>query len=305
MFTSNPFAGLSASVPPAVLQAYVVIMIVLVAAGTLFDIVHKGSAKYFFENWRKSRSKGSKQIGGGEWVSLAIQAGVVDVLASGEFCSARRRVAHLLTMYGFLIYFVTSAVMVFGYSTPATPTPGILPLLWWIGGLMICLGGYWFWFFIRVDVAAEGNFQVLVDLQENKQFIPNIIFNERTLFVGVGSVDAYVDFSTLSEGALVISPDGKSVEIKLPAPTLEKPSLDTERSYVFAQERGLVNRVGDLVGNDANKQQQLYQLAEAKIAEAAGQSTLRERAEKNTKAMLESLLHQLGYERVTVTFVQP
>ena len=25
-----------------------------------------------------------------------------------------------------------------------------------IGALMICLGGYWFWFFIRVDVAAEG-----------------------------------------------------------------------------------------------------------------------------------------------------
>ena len=22
---------------------------------------------------------------------------------------------------------------------------------------MLCLGGYWFWFFIRVDVAAEGN----------------------------------------------------------------------------------------------------------------------------------------------------
>ena len=22
---------------------------------------------------------------------------------------------------------------------------------------MVCLGGYWFWFFIRVDVAAEGN----------------------------------------------------------------------------------------------------------------------------------------------------
>jgi len=153
-------------------------------------------------------------------------------------------------------------------------------------------------------VAAEGNFQVLVDLQENKQFIPNILFNERTLFVGVGSVDAYVDFSTLSEGAIVISPDGKSVEVKLPAPTLEKPSLDTDRSYVFAQERGLVNRVGDLVGNDANKQQQLYQLAEDKIMDAAVQSELSARAERNTKSMLESLLHQLGYERVTVTFVQ-
>ncbi len=157
MFTSNPFAELSASIPPAVMQTYVVIMIVLVAAGTLFDIVHKGSARYFFDNWRKSKSKGPQQVGGGELVSLAVKTGLVDVLASGEFCNARRRVAHLLTMYGFLIYVITTAVMVFGYPTPAAPTPGILPLLWWIGGLMILLGGYWFWFFIRVDVAAEGN----------------------------------------------------------------------------------------------------------------------------------------------------
>ncbi len=157
MFINNPFAELSASLPPAVMQTYVVIMIVLVAAGTLFDILHKGSAKYFFENWRKSKSKGAKQIGGSEWASLAVKTGLVDVLASGEFCNARRRVAHLLTMYGFLIYFITTAILVFGFPTPATPTPAILPLLWWIGGLMVCLGGYWFWFFIRADVAAEGN----------------------------------------------------------------------------------------------------------------------------------------------------
>ena len=157
MFTSNPFAELSASIPPAVMQTYVVIMIVLVAAGTLFDIVHKGSARYFFDNWRKSKGKGSQQLGGGEVVSLAIRTGLVDVLASGEFCNARRRVAHLLTMYGFAIYVITTAVMVFGYPTPATPTPAVLPLLWWVGGLMACLGGYWFWFFIRVDVVAEGN----------------------------------------------------------------------------------------------------------------------------------------------------
>src|SRR4249920_2968456 len=157
MFAFNPFAALSAAIPPAVTQAYVVVMIVLVAAGTLFDIVHKGSARYFFDNWRKSKSKGSKQVGGGELASLAVQTGLVDVLASGEFCNARRRVAHLLTMYGFVMYVVTTVAMVFGYPTPATPTPAILPQLWWIGGLMVCLGGYWFWFFIRADVAAEGN----------------------------------------------------------------------------------------------------------------------------------------------------
>ncbi len=157
MFTNNPFAELSASIPPAVMQAYVMVMIVLVVAGTLFDIVHKGSAKYFFDNWRKSKSKGSKQIGGGELVSIATKTGLVDVLTSGEFCNARRRLAHLLTMYGFVIYVVTAALMVFGYPTPATPAPALLPQLWWLGGLMVCLGGYWFWFFIRVDVAAEGN----------------------------------------------------------------------------------------------------------------------------------------------------
>ena len=157
MFTSNPFAELSAFIPPAFMPTFVVVMIVLVVAGTLFDIVHKGSAKYFFANWRKSQSKGSKPLSGGELVSIAIQTGLVDVLTSGEFCNARRRIAHLLTMYGFLIYVITTAVMVFSYPTPATPTPAILPLLWWIGGLMVCVGGYWFWFFIRADVAAEGN----------------------------------------------------------------------------------------------------------------------------------------------------
>ena len=157
MFATNPFAVLSAQVPPAIIQGYVILMVVLVAAGTLFDIVHKGSAKYFFDNWRKSKSKGVKQVEGGELLSIAVQTAVVDVLASGEFCNARRRVAHLLTMYGFVLYVKATAIMVFFYPTLATPTPAILPQLWWLGGLMLLVGGYWFWFFIRVDVAAEGH----------------------------------------------------------------------------------------------------------------------------------------------------
>ncbi|HIN18295.1 MAG TPA: adenylyl-sulfate reductase [Gammaproteobacteria bacterium] len=157
MLTSNPFAELSALIPPTVTQVYVVIMIILVAGGTLFDILHKKSAKYFFNNWRKAKNSGARQVGGGEAVSLAVQTMVVEGLMSGEFCNARRRIAHLLTMYGFLAYVITTAVMVFWYATPEAPGPAILPLLWWIGGLLICIGGYWFWFFIRVDVAAEGN----------------------------------------------------------------------------------------------------------------------------------------------------
>jgi hypothetical protein len=157
MFTNNAFAAAAQSLPAGFMQWFLVLMVVAVIAGTLADMVHKGSATYFFANWRKPKGRGSRKLAGGELASIAVQTVVVDVMTSGEFCNPRRRIAHLLTMYGFVIYLVTTAWMVFLYPTPATPTPDIVPLLWWIGGLMALAGGYWFWFFIRVDVAAEGH----------------------------------------------------------------------------------------------------------------------------------------------------
>ena len=41
MFSSNPFAELSASISPIAMQTYVVIMIILVVGGTIFDVIHK------------------------------------------------------------------------------------------------------------------------------------------------------------------------------------------------------------------------------------------------------------------------
>jgi hypothetical protein len=151
MFTTNPFATVAPSLPAGFLQWFLILMVVAVILGVLLDMAHKGSGKYFFANMRRSKGKG-RALSGGEVASIAMQTAVVDVLASGEFCNPNRRIAHLLTMYGFVIYVVTTAIMVFG-----NPGPGLVPALWWIGGLMVLLGGYWFWFFIRVDVAAEGH----------------------------------------------------------------------------------------------------------------------------------------------------
>lgn len=155
MFKSNPFAEMSALIPPSMMQTYVIVMILLVIGGTLYDINHKKSAKYFFENWRKSKSQGSKPVDSGKMRSIAVQTAMHDVLASGEFCNPKRRVAHLLTMYGFLLYVISTVVLVFAY--PTSVEAGLWPFLWTLGALMICIGGYWFWFFIRADVAAEGN----------------------------------------------------------------------------------------------------------------------------------------------------
>lgn len=156
MLSVNPFAVAGAALPAGFLQWFLIIMILAVVVGTLFDVVHKGSARYFFANMRKSRSKG-RALGSGEMISIAVQTAVVDVLASGEFCNQKRRVAHLLGMYGFILYVVATAVLVFCYPAGAAPAPAIWPALWWLGALLVLVGGYWFWFFIRVDVAAEGH----------------------------------------------------------------------------------------------------------------------------------------------------
>ncbi len=152
MFSSNPFAAVSESLSAGFMQWYVALMVVAVIVGTIADMIHKGSAKYFFANARKSRVQG-KPV---SKASIAVQTLAVDVLASGEFCNQRRRVAHLLTMYGFILYLVTTALMVYCYPTKATATPALVAQLWWLGALLVMIGGYWFWFFIRVDVAAEG-----------------------------------------------------------------------------------------------------------------------------------------------------
>lgn len=154
-------------------------------------------------------------------------------------------------------------------------------------------------------VAAEGDFQVVVDLQNDRRNVPDFLLNERTLFVGAGRIEAYVDFSKIADGAVVESADKKSVEIKLPAPQLGETNLDLEKSYVFAQERGLFNRINDLVAGDPNRQQQVYRLAEDRITAAARDSGLTARAEENTRKMLEGLLRSLGYEKVTVTYTAP
>ena len=156
MITINPFSELSESVPSIAMQLFVVAMIILVVVGTLFDIIHKKNVKYFFENAKKAKKSATRSVNTGEKASIVFKTVASDVLTTSEL-DGKRRVAHLLGMYGTIVFWVTSVIMIFCYSTTESVTPSILPILWHLGAIMTCLGGYWFWFFLRVDVAAEGN----------------------------------------------------------------------------------------------------------------------------------------------------
>ena len=154
MFASNPFADLVTIIPLNVIQGYVILMFILVVGGTILDMIHKKSAQYFFEKGEKAKADRERTLGAGEMVGIAVSTGVVDVMTSGEFCNPKRRISHLFTMYGFILFIVTTIALVFAYPSNAAPT--IVSQLWHLGAAMVMFGGYWFWFFIRVDVAAEG-----------------------------------------------------------------------------------------------------------------------------------------------------
>lgn len=154
MLSNNPFFELSTLISPDIMQGYVILMIVLVVVGTILDMMHKHSAQYFFENAKRAQKSAKRSLSGGEKASLAVKTVMNEVLTSSEFKRVRRRISHLLTMYGFIIFVASTAVLIFAYPTESAA--GIWPVLWHVGALMLCLGGYWFWFFIRVDVAAEG-----------------------------------------------------------------------------------------------------------------------------------------------------
>jgi hypothetical protein len=154
MFTNNPFSEIADFVPPLVMQAYVVLMILAVLIGTLFDASHKGSAKFFALRREKSNAAAQKRLNGGETFSLALET-IAEAAVSGEFCKWPRRASHLLMMYGFFLYVFATVAMVFAYPE-GEPTPTLFPRLWTIGALMILIGGFWFFFFLRVNVAYDG-----------------------------------------------------------------------------------------------------------------------------------------------------
>jgi hypothetical protein len=155
--------------------------------------------------------------------------------------------------------------------------------------------------------AASGYYEVVVDIETEVSPLPSILAGERVLLVAAGSVDASVDFTGLGPDAVEVDAERTAATVRLPPPVLGEPSLDLERSYVAGRDRGLLDRLGDALGEDAGGPGEgdaaLYLTAEQRIADAAAQTDeLTDRARDNTRSMLESLLGSLGFTEVEVTF---
>jgi uncharacterized protein DUF4230 len=150
--------------------------------------------------------------------------------------------------------------------------------------------------------AASGSFQVIVNLSRKTPYLPSFIEGSDTLFVGQGTVAAYDNFSQLGSRDIQVSRGRTAVTVRLPEPQLGPAALDVRQSYVFAQQQGLLNRIGNFFSSNPNSQQQVYILAQQRIQAAASRSPLLAQARANTRSMLTGMLHALGFKHVTVIF---
>ena len=157
MFANNPFSILAESVSPILMQSFVILMGLLVIAGTLMDIIHKKNVKYFFNNAKKAKKSATKNLTTGERISVISKTIASDIATTSELGAGKRRLAHVMGMYGTILFWTASVVMIFFYSAPQSATPSAWPIIWHVGALLTVLGGSWFWFFLRVDVYSEAH----------------------------------------------------------------------------------------------------------------------------------------------------
>ena len=147
MFYNNPFSALAEIVSPLAIQGFTILMVGLVVIGTLMDIIHKKNVKYFFNNAKKAKKNAKIELSTGQRTSVILKTVAHDIATTSELGRGKRRVAHVLGMYGTLIFWITSALLIFSYPAAGSSTPSTITIMWHAGAMITCLGGYWFWFF--------------------------------------------------------------------------------------------------------------------------------------------------------------
>ena len=156
MLSINPYADLATVIPSFLMQYFVIAMVLLIIIGTGLDIMHKKNVVYFFRNAKKAKKSAKNELSPGKKTAVVLKTVVHDIATTSELGMGKRRIAHVLGMYGTILFWLGSVVMIFKYSD-GTATPSYIPFIWHLGAIMTCVGGYWFWFFLRVDVSAEAH----------------------------------------------------------------------------------------------------------------------------------------------------
>ena len=157
MLETNPFSVLSEVIPTVVMQGFILAMVLLIAFGTIIQMIHHKNLTYFFNNAKKAKLQATREVGAAEKVKIVAKTTVYDIGTTSELGFGKRRLAHVLGMYGTVIFWIASVMLVFCYTGTDKTSSTLWSMLWHLGAILTCIGGCWFWFFLRVDVSAEAH----------------------------------------------------------------------------------------------------------------------------------------------------
>ncbi len=143
MLQTNPFSILAETVTPFAMQGFIIAMILLIALGTIVQMIHHKNLTYFFNNAKKAKLSATKKLGIGEKTSIIAKTAVVDIGTTSELGFGKRRLAHVLGMYGTILFWISSAVLVFCYTGASKANSETWSMLWHVGAILTCVGGYW------------------------------------------------------------------------------------------------------------------------------------------------------------------
>jgi hypothetical protein len=135
-----------------------------------------------------------------------------------------------------------------------------------------------------VDTVVEG--------KRTNAVLPDLLFGDRLLLVVHGQVIAGVDLSQLKPEQVQVN--GKSVTVDLPPSQIFTTKIDSAKTKVFARTTGI------LVQADPNLEGDTRSTAETQILQSATKDGILDTARANARSGMESLLHGLGFETVTV-----
>ena len=124
------------------------------------------------------------------------------------------------------------------------------------------------------------------------------LLGERLLLIASGDVVAGVDLSKLTARDVIISPDGASVTLTLPASEIFSARLNNERTRVYDRQTRLLTQLTG--GQDPNLETQARQEAERQILAAACEYGIMQRAADEAKRSMEQFLRLLEFEQITV-----
>ncbi len=122
----------------------------------------------------------------------------------------------------------------------------------------------------------------------------DLLLSDRLLLIASGDVIAGVDLAKLKDSDVTITPDGKTITLRLPPSEIFSKSLNNDRTRVYDRQTGI------FASENKDLETQARSAAEGEILQAACEGGVMQKAADEAKRSVEQFVRLLDFEVVNV-----